>query len=293
MPRPTQRLVTLFPQIGRAPRLGLSLISSLALFSCERGGAPMSADSTPPLSLPDPSCSGFFGQPNEQSGLSALECNTACLCDEPQHAWGEPLASSPLLGFRYLNEPPPITEDPYLLGEPPPELEGVACVIDVQWAEMSYQLETRPLEDAPPELITHLGPCGACSSMRDLEVYLTNVDLTEPVRSCGLQSITGGPEEGLSCLRALGFSEACSAVWYFNTVNTRSQCLQTCITHLNSPYVDETGALNPCLACDEAESGPIFKAYAGRTRRNSGLPSAICRPCSTVSPVSHAYLSAP
>ena len=112
MPRPTQRLVTLFPQIGRAPRLGLSLISSLALFSCERGGAPMSADSTPPLSLPDPSCSGFFGQPNEQSGLSALECNTACLCDEPQHAWGEPLASSPLLGFRYLNEPPPITEDP-------------------------------------------------------------------------------------------------------------------------------------------------------------------------------------
>ena len=39
-------------------------------------------------------------------------------------------------------------------------------------------------------------------------------------------------------------------------------------------------ALNDCLQCDEDEAGPVFKAVAGRTRRRSGLESAIARPCS-------------
>jgi hypothetical protein len=43
------------------------------------------------------------------------------------------------------------------------------------------------------------------------------------------------------------------------------------------------------LQCDEDRSGAVFKAIAGRTRRNSGLPSAICRPCSTVTPLVHVY----
>ena len=36
-------------------------------------------------------------------------------------------------------------------------------------------------------------------------------------------------------------------------------------------------------------SGPVFKAYSGRTRRNSGIPSGICRYCDGVVPVSHDY----
>ena len=38
------------------------------------------------------------------------------------------------------------------------------------------------------------------------------------------------------------------------------------------------GKLNKCLQCDEDKSGPIFKWYAGRTRRNSGIHSEIDRP---------------
>ena len=38
-------------------------------------------------------------------------------------------------------------------------------------------------------------------------------------------------------------------------------------------------AMNACLQCDEDESGPNFAKFAGRTRRNTGLESAITRPC--------------
>jgi hypothetical protein len=36
-------------------------------------------------------------------------------------------------------------------------------------------------------------------------------------------------------------------------------------------------------------SGPVFKAVAGRTRRNTGIASALCRPCSEVRPLLHDY----
>jgi hypothetical protein len=62
-----------------------------------------------------------------------------------------------------------------------------------------------------------------------------------------------------------------------------------CFTRLSDPYNTPDGALDPCLACDEDMSGPVFKEVAGRTRRNSGLANAICRPCSEVQPLVHAY----
>ena len=56
------------------------------------------------------------------------------------------------------------------------------------------------------------------------------------------------------------------------TFQTNVVCLQT------------LGFDLPC-----AQSGPVFKAVSGRTRRNSGLPNALCRPCSEVRPLVHAY----
>jgi hypothetical protein len=45
----------------------------------------------------------------------------------------------------------------------------------------------------------------------------------------------------------------------------------------DSPYNLPDGTLNPCLQCDRDESGEVFKAVAGRTRRDTGVPNAICR----------------
>jgi hypothetical protein len=47
--------------------------------------------------------------------------------------------------------------------------------------------------------------------------------------------------------------------------------------------------LNACLACDEVKSGPVFKRTAGRTRRNSGIESAIGRQAGDLVPIRHDY----
>jgi hypothetical protein len=63
----------------------------------------------------------------------------------------------------------------------------------------------------------------------------------------------------------------------------------TCLPLLSAPYHKADGQLNACLLCDETQSGPVFKAVAGRTRCDSGLPNALCRPCSEVCLLVHAY----
>jgi len=85
----------------------------------------------------------------------------------------------------------------------------------------------------------------------------------------------------------LGFSEPCAQIWAFNAATTRSACLDVCLAALDDAYHLPDGSLNACLACDEEQSGPVFKAVAGRTRRNSGIPVAICRPPEQVSALRH------
>lgn len=218
--------------------------------------------------------------------------------------------------------------------------------------------------------LTHTGPCGVCSLLDDLNVYLDKTDLTTPVRRCALRFI--GPLT-LKCLRDLGFSKHCARIWFWNTQNTRKTgfrggCLGTCMARIwtsnnqptgtynpcepteeikkrNQPTDSATAAMtseptleaasssgtcisekgdidakskneqsyrcgntingrpacsdvqwqngpyriNPCLQCDECRSGPIFQKLAGRTRRYSGIESAIGRP--GVPDLAHEYIS--
>lgn len=55
------------------------------------------------------------------------------------------------------------------------------------------------------------------------------------------------------------------------------------------PNVDEDGNLNECLQCDEDKSGPVFKYYSGRTRRNSGIRSEIDRPSDSIYNMTQCY----
>ena len=95
------------------------------------------------------------------------------------------------------------------------------------------------------------------------------------------------PQATEDCILDLGFTEPCAQIWVFNSLNTREACLVECLDALNKPSHLPDGSLNACLACDEANSGPVFKAVAGRTRRNSGIPSAICRPGDSVEAIYH------
>lgn len=133
--------------------------------------------------------------------------------------------------------------------------------------------------------VTHQGRCGACSNLKDLSVYL-KVNLTVPVRRCAMFTFSFLIRR---CLRNLGFTSQCTDIWLDNIKNTRWHCLFVCIWNRNAPLNKSDGTLNDCLQCDEDKSGAIFKYYAGRTRRNSGIKSEIYRPSSEIHKMQHCY----
>lgn len=163
---------------------------------------------------------------------------------------------------------------------------------------VDYRLRTFPDHNsalAAGYVITHRRHCGACSSLRDFATYLEKPDLTSPARNCARRLTRAGVK---TCfMEEVGFEEQCAETWTFNALHTRRRCAAACIGHyglwnvltndFSAPNTDAYGNLNPCLACDERVSGPGFQYAAGRTRRSSGLTSAIARPATEIHPVNH------
>ncbi len=137
--------------------------------------------------------------------------------------------------------------------------------------------------------VTHHSACGACSSLQDLAVYLGQPDLTTPVRRCAVLSFS--EPLSLGCLKDLGFTQACAKTWFYNARNTARHCKALCLKSwvTGEPNNLSDGSLNACLACDESVSGSVFKRVAGRTRRNSGIESAIQRGDEEVVELEHNY----
>ena len=192
-------------------------------------------------------------------------------------------------------EPVALNGDPYLRwhdGEPPSVPAGTVCGVRFEPDHVHYRLSKfadAPAARAAGFAVTHYGACGTCSTLRDLAVYLEKPDLTSPVRRCAIKWTVSAR---LKCLQELGFTDACAQTWLYDVQNTRQHCLRVCILswiESESPTGSD-GRLNGCLQCDEDRSGPIFKATAGRTRRNSGIRSSIPRPASEIAPVVHDYV---
>ncbi len=235
-------------------------------------------------------CSVLFGNPTESTGLGSGVCRPERTCDgiEPfaPPAYDAAVITD-LRGRAHLNPPDLLPASPYEDTSLLPETAGVCGVFT---ADGDYRLETMVDASAVETaggVVTHTGACGACSSLQDLAVYLEQPDLGDVVRQCALLSLGGDLEPTVECITELGFSGPCAQIWAFNSANTRESCLDVCLAALESPHNLPDGSLNPCLACDEEESGPVFKAVAGRSRRNSGIPSAICRPGESVSAIVH------
>jgi hypothetical protein len=246
---------------------------------------------------PADSCTALFGQPVAATGLTAAQCAPACACGGT--TWTPPAYDAPFVarlvsGWTLDNPWPPLTGDPYASPAPPDDPPSTVCAVLPTGSPGStprgYRLDSFASEAAARAagaIPTHFGRCGVCSSLENLAVYVKENDLTAPVRACGIRS--SNLEANVSCLQALGFDLPCAQVWAYNTANTRTKCLSVCVPLLSAPYHMPDGRLNDCLLCDEAQSGAVFKAVAGRTRRNSGLPNALCRPCSEVRPLVHDY----
>ena len=241
---------------------------------------------------PAPCTEPLFGRPAAQTGLTAAQCQPSCACERPfisQEWTAERLAA---LRAWTLDVPfAEVTSDPYAAdaGARP---DGVCGVVATDAAARRYRVETFAGEAEVKSAggwLTHHEACGTCSTLQDLSVYAANPDLGAPVKQCGVDTFGMGFEANVRCLEALGFTRPCAQIWAWNTANTRSKCLDPCVRFGGDAYHLADGGLNACLACDEEKSGPVFKAVAGRTRRNTGIASAICRPCSEARPVAHDY----
>jgi hypothetical protein len=192
-------------------------------------------------------------------------------------------------------DPIALDGDPYIVWrtqEPPPTPAGTVCGVRFEPDRIHYRLSTFAGSGAARTAgfaVTHFGACGTCSTMQDLAVYLEKPDLTSPVRRCG---ISRSAAVGLRCLENLGFSTACAQTWLYNLENTRHHCLGVCLWSWleGEAPTRKDGRLNACLQCDEDRSGPVFKATAGRTRRNSGIHSSIPRPGVEIAQVVHDYV---
>ncbi|MCL4223161.1 MAG: hypothetical protein KJZ91_01655 [Myxococcales bacterium] len=288
MPRPRSAPVTAAPATAAAMTIASAARAPAAHAAAALAAAALAAGCGSP-----PACEAtLFGVPGARTGLTADQCGPTCACDGT--TWTAPTyGADDLAALRalVLLEPPaPLTEDPYAAPPPPPP-DGAYCAV-VREAANGYRLQTfaaRADAEEAGATPTHAGACGLCSTLEDLAVYIETPDLTEPVRACGLMYPSGPAADHLQCLRDLGFTEPCAQIWYYNTVNTRAACFAPCLLALEAPYHLPDGSLNECLQCDEDQSGPVFKAVAGRTRRNTGVPSAMCRPCAEVDRLLHRY----
>eukprot|EP01138_Halocafeteria_seosinensis_P001993 gb/GECG01002041.1/.p1 GENE.gb/GECG01002041.1/~~gb/GECG01002041.1/.p1 ORF type:complete len:274 (+),score=15.30 gb/GECG01002041.1/:1-822(+) len=201
-----------------------------------------------------------------------------------------------------LNPMPPLEKDPYQIPNFNTTWNDSVCAVKYAQDKVTgkedrhrYYLYTyRNPQDAVNDnaYVTHLHPCGYCSTTKDLAIYMNYTDLTNPVRICGALATFSQPL-AMECLEKIGFTTQCSKIWMYDAINTRKECWPPCIKDWiegvpNNVPPNSTN-LNPCLECDETKSGPIFKVVAGRTRRDSGLESSINRPPSSIYNITHYY----
>lgn len=264
------------------------LVALIFLFSCK--------DDT----VEEISCDQvLFGIPNINTGLSPEVCKQVCDCKGYSPKIFSPADIAALREWELTEPFDELTSDPY--NQPVPETAGGVCAVVVEnLAEKKYRLKSFASEAEAVNagaIVTHAGPCNLCSTLEDLAVYLESRDLGVTVRACGVQNLLTPFSDLTECIQELGFSTPCAQIWAYNARYTQRKCFEPCIEAVLSealfnviiPYNNEDGSLSPCIECDEINSGPIFKAYAGRTRRNSGIPSGICRFCDGVVPIAHDY----
>ncbi len=249
-----------------------------------------------PFTPSDEPCTVLFGRPSEDTGLGPDMCQPLCNCEgkffEPPVYTKEMVDK--FSGKILKNPPDPLTSDPYDKPDDNVPQHDKFCGVILDSDDPEYYslatYDTLEELEADGAILTHYGACGLCSPLNNLAVYILVGDLTGPVRQCGLDNVIGGSKEkNIECLMKLGFDYPCAQIWYYNTSHTRGKCWAPCMAALNQPYHKPDGSLNDCIQCDEDNSGDVFKAVAGRTRRNTGLPAALCRPCYEALPVFHFY----
>lgn len=234
-------------------------------------------------------CEGMFGMPIAATGLAESFCKPSCECIAFESRTFTEAELATLKSWTLTTPFEELTNNPYedtlIAGD-----EMVCAVVIENLADRVYRLANFSDEaaaEAAGAILTHHDACGLCSTLSDFEVYARDRDIGSAVRACGLANFVKPFDSLVVCIESLGFTKPCAQIWAYNTRNTQANCLEVCLS--DDAYHNEDGTLSPCLQCDEDISGPVFKQVAGRTRRNTGLASSICRFCEEVQAVDHNY----
>lgn len=248
----------------------------------------------------------FQHRHNPQPVASCGDCH--CILDDrvttcptttnyPPHFMGALQAQVP------RNAYPVLSCDPYQNSsttacayQPPNNQLGTNAVCGIHYDNTvncsTYQLKSyrnRTTAQAAGAFVTHLGECGACSTTQDLAVYMLYPNLNQLKAGCDRRAAINYAD-GVQCFQeTMGFTAACADIWTDHSRFTSRECRVICLALQNTPPngAPPTCALNDCLQCETTKSGPIFKQYAGRTRRNSGLLSSIAVNCSSIANIVH------
>lgn len=131
---------------------------------------------------------------------------------------------------------------------------------------------------------THLGPCGVCSTLQDLASYMANEDMVLPEKGCGALASASEAAAASCFAQTTGMSPTCAQLHAYQAAEIlRGPCRDACEKSLNEPYnLEPDCRLNDCLQCTDDGPGVTFMKFAGRTRKNSGIKSAVQRNCSDV-----------
>lgn len=142
-----------------------------------------------------------------------------------------PIAQYYQFVLKNIDQPFPLIDNPYLhpssdymarVNENLKNKDRVCALKYLNSNKTSYSLkefETRKTAEDAGWIVTHQGVCGKCSTTKDLFVYLTT-DLTRPVRKCGLKYFYSH-KLLWQCIKSLGFTPACTQVWFWNTIHTK------------------------------------------------------------------------
>ncbi|MFT4969793.1 MAG: hypothetical protein ACI9O4_001544 [Chitinophagales bacterium] len=231
----------------------------------------------------------LFGRPINTTGLDDSQCTPVCQCEGFASTYFSQEDIDNIRTWTLTNSIALLGNNPYDLPAPI-RPEGICAVVVEDLNLKTYHLENYTSPEAAladGAILTHFDVCGKCSSLEDFAVYAENLDVGADVRQCILSNLNTPFEDLVLCIEAIGFTKPCAQIWAYNAKNTQTECFAVCIS--DTLYNQADGSLSDCLQCDETKSGPVFKAIAGRTRRNTGIASSICRFCEEVQIVTHKY----
>lgn len=159
-----------------------------------------------------------------------------------------------------------------------------------------YELVSYPSWEAAEDagaVVTHTGPCGVCSTTKDLGVMMTTRDFGDILAQCLLQFGVFGfnIKNIIECAQEVDLSPDCLKMLIWGSRQTTEDCADVCSENADLENLDLQGSppeckLNSCAQCT-IDKQDFITSYLGRNNYNSGILAGYVQPCSSYVNLTH------